>query len=176
LIVVGSKGNGTYNMAPKHLAMPLGWDNYFCFVCTPAHHTYQNIKRTRQFTISVIKPDQIVLASLTASPYHDKQVDGETLIDKIPTIKAKEIDALFMKDSYVFLECTLDRIIDDYGKNSLIIGKVIQAYVDENVLIHEDSENENTIQNHRLLVYVTPGRFASVENTIAFPFPKDFSK
>jgi len=42
LIVVGTRDeDGSYDLAPKHMATPLGWDNYFGFVCTPRHHTYR---------------------------------------------------------------------------------------------------------------------------------------
>ena len=54
LVIVGSKdeqGTG-YNLAPKHLAMPLGWDNYYGFVCSPRHTTYHNIRRHGTFTVS----------------------------------------------------------------------------------------------------------------------------
>jgi hypothetical protein len=40
LVIVGSKEkNCRYNLAPKHLAMPLGWGNHFGFVCGPEHAT-----------------------------------------------------------------------------------------------------------------------------------------
>jgi hypothetical protein len=36
LVIVGSKEtSGKFDLAPKHMAMPLGLGNYFCFVCTP---------------------------------------------------------------------------------------------------------------------------------------------
>ena len=32
LVLVGTReGGGGYDLAPKHMAMPLGWDNYYCF-------------------------------------------------------------------------------------------------------------------------------------------------
>ena len=61
LIVVGTKeASGEYNLAPKHMAMPLGWSNYFGFVCTPRHHTYQNIDRERSFTVSFPSIDNLL--------------------------------------------------------------------------------------------------------------------
>ena len=37
LVIVGSKEpHGGYDLAPKHMAMPLGLGNYFCFVCSRA--------------------------------------------------------------------------------------------------------------------------------------------
>ena len=68
LVVIGTKEQlGGYDLAPKHMAMPLGWDNYFGFVCTPSHHTYQNICREKAFTVSFPHPEQIILASLSAA-------------------------------------------------------------------------------------------------------------
>ncbi|MCL7971066.1 MAG: flavin reductase, partial [marine benthic group bacterium] len=46
LSVVGTlEEDGTPNLAPKHMATPMGWQNYFGFVCTPRHSTYRNIER-----------------------------------------------------------------------------------------------------------------------------------
>ena len=68
LVLVGTKEEGGgYDLAPKHLAMPLGWDNYFGFVCTPRHATYRNACRERAFTVSYPRPTQVVTTSLAAS-------------------------------------------------------------------------------------------------------------
>ena len=67
LVLVGTReADGSHDLAPKHMAMPVGWENYFGFVCTPRHHTYLNIRRSGVFTISYPRPDQLVLASLPA--------------------------------------------------------------------------------------------------------------
>ena len=40
LVIVGSKDtDGTYDLAPKHMAMPLGWRGCYGCVCTPRHRT-----------------------------------------------------------------------------------------------------------------------------------------
>ena len=65
LVLIGTKdAGGDYNQAPKHMAFPMGWDNYFGFVCTPEHSTYQNIQRERVFTGTFPRPTQVILASL----------------------------------------------------------------------------------------------------------------
>ena len=54
LVLVGTREeDGGHDLAPKHLAMPLSWGNWFGFVCTPRHRTYQNAVRTGAFTVSV---------------------------------------------------------------------------------------------------------------------------
>ena len=68
LVLVGTRERGGgYNLAPKHMAFPIGWENYFGFVCTPRHATYSNARREGVFTVSYPKPTQIVLASLSAT-------------------------------------------------------------------------------------------------------------
>ena len=72
LIVVGTReATGEFDMAPKHMATPLSWENYFGFICTPSHGTYQNVKREQAFTVSFPNPEQVVQISLAASPRCD---------------------------------------------------------------------------------------------------------
>ena len=40
LVLVGTKEGDGYDFAPKHMAMPLGWEGFYCFVCSPRHATY----------------------------------------------------------------------------------------------------------------------------------------
>ena len=69
LVVIGTEEeDGSIDLAPKHLAMPMSWHNFFGFICTPRHSTYQNIKRYKQFTVTYVRPSQTVLTSLSASP------------------------------------------------------------------------------------------------------------
>ena len=69
LVVIGSQEeDGSADLAPKHMVTPLGWENYFGFVCAPTHSTYRNIRREESFTVSYMRPDQVVLASLSAAP------------------------------------------------------------------------------------------------------------
>ena len=53
------------------MALPLGWQDYFGFVCTPRHRTYHNARRERSFTVTYLRPTQVLLASLAASPRED---------------------------------------------------------------------------------------------------------
>ena len=69
LVLIGTQEpDGTHDLAPKHMAIPIGWENYYGFVCTPRHHTYANIQREGVFTVSYPRPSQLVLTSLAASP------------------------------------------------------------------------------------------------------------
>ena len=58
LVVIGTKEGDSYNLAPKHMATPVGDDNYFAFVCTSRHATYRNIRKHGFFTASFPRPTQ----------------------------------------------------------------------------------------------------------------------
>ncbi|MFO0965304.1 MAG: flavin reductase [Gemmataceae bacterium] len=174
LVIVGSKEGDRYNLAPKHLAMPLGWDNHYCFVCSPHHTTYHNIRRHGFFTVSYPRPTEVLLASLAAAPRCDDLSKPALLA--LPTFPARQVDGALVKGCYLFLECALHSIIDGFGPNSLIIGNVVAAAAQEDALrVQERDEGEQIFQSP-LLAYVSPGRLAEIRQTTAFPFPKGFSR
>lgn len=175
LVIVGTVGNdSSQNFAPKHMAFPLGWKNYFGFVCTPEHRTYQNINETGVFTVTYPKPDQVVITSLTASPCCDDGTKPD--LQSIKTFPATEIEGHFIEDGYVFLECKLKKIVDGFGKNSLILAEILAARAWSDVIKNPSRSDNETIYNHPQLAYIAPGRYAIIDETQAFPFPKDFKK
>ena len=175
LIVVGTREpDGKYDLAPKHMAMPLGWENYFGFVCTPSHRTYQNVQRQKVFTVSFPNPDQIVLASLAASPRCEDQT--KPAVGALPTIPARQIDGELFRNAYLFLECELDRIVDGFGDNSLIAGRVVAAHVAADALRGNDTDDQELLVNSPLLAYLPPGRYAVIDRSNSFPFPAGMRK
>lgn len=176
LVVVGTREGEGFDLAPKHMAMPMGWDNFFGFVCTPDHGTYHNAKRSGSFTVSYPRPDQVTMASLTASPRSGGPDGDQPVLDQLPTTEASTIDGVFLEDAYLMLECVLDRVIEDLGENSLIIGRVAAAHVHEDALRTSDQDNQRLLHESPLLAYLHPGRYATIEDTKAFPFPAQFRK
>ncbi|MFO0903178.1 MAG: flavin reductase [Pirellulales bacterium] len=175
LVVVGSQeSDGRYNLAPKHMAMPVGWQNYFGFVCSPRHTTYHNIQRTREFTVSYLRPSQSLLATLAAAPRCEDHSKPSLLV--LPTLPARQVNGVLVQDAYVGLECTLHSIVDGFGANSLIIGTIVAARASEDALRADDRDENEQLYEHPLLAYLHPGRMAEVRGTNAFPFPKDFAR
>jgi flavin reductase (DIM6/NTAB) family NADH-FMN oxidoreductase RutF len=174
IVIVGSKEpDGTFDLAPKHMAIPLGWQNFYAFVCTPRHATYRNIQREQQFTVSYPRPTQVITSSLAASPRCDDQT--KPVLSALSTRPAARVDGVLVDDCYLYLECTRHSVIDGFGDNSLIVGQVVAASADEAFLrITERDEGEQLFQ-HPLLAYVSPGRYAEIRQTGQFPFPKGFS-
>jgi flavin reductase (DIM6/NTAB) family NADH-FMN oxidoreductase RutF len=174
LVIVGSKEDDHYNLAPKHLAMPLGWENHYCFVCSPQHTTYHNIRRHGVFTISYPRPSGVLTASLAAAPRCGDTSKPSLLV--LPTFAARRVDGVLVKGGYLFLECTLHSILDGFGPNSLIIGNVVAAAAHEDALRAVERDEGDQIYQFPLLAYVNPGRVAEIRQTTAFPFPKGFSR
>lgn len=175
LVLIGTREeDGSNDLAPKHLAMPMSWRAHFGFVCTPSHRTYQNIRRTGEFTVTYARPSQIVLASLAASPRCED--DGKPIVDALPTLEAQKVGGVFLKDGYAFLECRSARIYDDFGDNSLIAGDIVAARVAEDALKHADEDDQDLIVNAPLLAYLYPGRFAEISSSQKLPLPVGFRR
>jgi flavin reductase (DIM6/NTAB) family NADH-FMN oxidoreductase RutF len=175
LVLVGTKEeNGDYDLAPKHMALPLGWQDYFGFVCTPRHRTYHNARRERSFTVTYPRPTQVLLASLAASPRED--ADRKPLLDALTTFPATEVDGIFLHDGYLFLECLLDNIIDDFGEDALIVGRIVAAHVHRDYLRASERGDHDLIFDSPLLAYLSPGRYAAIKETFSFPFPANFMR
>lgn len=174
LVLVGTREGDGHDLAPKHMAMPLGWDNYFCFVCSPDHATQVNAERTGEFTISFPRPGQIVETSLAAAPRAEDS--SKPSLAAVPTFPAREVDGVLVQDAYLWLECKLDRIIDGFGRNTLVIGEVVAASVEEDALRASDSDDAEVIREQPLLAYLSPGRFASVSQSFSFPFHANFKR
>ncbi|MBO0342686.1 flavin reductase [Flagellimonas profundi] len=176
LVVVGTKEKDGYDLAPKHMVTPLGFDNYFGFVCTPRHGTYQNVKKTGEFTVSFPTPDQVTTTSLSASPRTDALTKSQQIVEALPLIKATSMDAPLVKNAYLYLECELFKIIDGFGENSMITGSIKHACVRNEYLRVSEKDEQAQLKNNPLLAYISYGRFAKIDETYNFPFPKDFKR
>lgn len=176
LVVIGSKEEQGFDLAPKHMATPLGFSDFFGFVCTPRHNTYHNIKKHSRFSVSFVKPDQILLSSLAAMPRCAVKDFPQEITNQIPTITLNNEASIFVKDSYVMLDCSLHKIIDGFDDYSLITGKIEQAMVHKNYKIVSDEGHQKQIYDHPLLAYIAQGRFASIKETLSYPYPKDFQR
>jgi flavin reductase (DIM6/NTAB) family NADH-FMN oxidoreductase RutF len=175
LVLVGSKEvDGSYNVAPKHMAMPLGWDNYYCFVCTPEHTTYHNVRRNGAFTVSYPRPTEVLLATLAAAPRCEDL--SKPSLQVLPTFPARLVDGILVEGCYLYLECTLHSILGGFGPNSLIVGNVVAAAAHEDALRAQERDEAEQIFHFPLLAYLSPGRIAEVRRSTAFPFPRGFSR
>jgi len=175
LVLVGTKeADGGYDLAPKHMATPVGWEDYYGFVCTPRHRTYSNIRREQAFTVSFPRPSQLVLTSLAASPRCGDE--SKPALSALPVFPANAVDGVLLEGGYLFLECALDRIIDGFGVNSLIIGRIVAARVAADALRVHEASDQALVHNSPILAYLHPGRFATIGESLTFPFPAGMRK
>lgn len=176
LVVIGTEeADGGLDLAPKHMAVPLGWGPYFGFVCTPRHATYRNAKREGAFTATYVRPSQVVLAALAAAPRADGP-GAKPVLHSLPTVPASTVRGAFLADGYLFLECEVDRIVDGFGDNSLVAGRIVAARARPDALRLSDGTEAERIADAPLLAYLHPGRYAEVAETQAFPFPAGFTR
>ena len=175
LVLIGTRDDdGSIDFAPKHMVTPMGWQNYFGFVCTPRHNTCGNIERTGEFTVSYPKPSQVLTTSLAASPRCE--TGGKPVLGYFHTFPARHIDGQFIEDGQLFFECRHYKTIGGFGENCLITGEIIAAYADDDYLRHAESDDQETIHDSPLFAYLAPGRFAAIDSSNAFPFPEAMKK
>lgn len=175
LVLVGTVDpDGSLDLAPKHMAAPMGWENYFGFVCTPSHGTFRNIERTGFFTVSFPKPSQVLFSSLAASP---RLTSGDKpVIEYFATFPAKSVDGGVIEEAYLYFECRHFKTVSGFGSNCLITGEIIAAYGEPGFLRGSDVDDQELIHESPLLAYLAPGRFATIDRSNAFPFPADMHK
>ena len=173
LVLVGTReADGGHDLAPKHMAMPLGWQNRYCFVCSPRHATYTNAQRTGEFTVSFPTPEQVVATSLAAGP---REEDGsKPSLAALETVPARVVDGVLVAGAYLALECRLERVIDGFGENGIVAGEIVAASVAAQAVRGAEVDDHELLARSPLLAYLSPGRFASVGTSRSFPFPLDF--
>jgi hypothetical protein len=67
-------------------------------------------------------------------------------------------------------------VIDGFGENSLIVGRVVSASAPRAALRGPEVDDADLLRELSLLVYLAPGRFGVVRETYSFPFPADFRR
>jgi len=174
LVLIGTTDpDGTPDFAPKHMVTPMGWQNYFGFVCSPTHSTCSNIERSGEFTVSYPKPSQVLYSSLAASP---RQAGHKPVLDYFSTFPAEKINGAFIDEAYLYFECRHFKTVDGFGRNCLITGEIVAAYADEDFMRHGEIDDQETIHDSPLFAYLAPGRFATIDRSNAFPFPVHMKK
>lgn len=175
MVLIGTiEPDGSADFAPKHMATPMSWENYFGFVCTPRHGTYKNIERTGTFTVTYPRPSQVLYTSLAATPRCGE--DSKPVLQAFETLPAKRIEGVFVAEGYVFLECELFKIFDGFGVNSLITGTVTAAHVHKDSLRASDMDDQDLLKRAPMLAYIHPWRFASISDTQRFPLPEGMER
>jgi flavin reductase (DIM6/NTAB) family NADH-FMN oxidoreductase RutF len=173
LVLVGTREpDGSHDLAPKHRIVTIA--DRFGFVCRPSHATWRNALRERVFTVSWPSPRQIVMAAAAASPRCE---DGEKkTLRALPTRPASTVDGALLEGGRLHLECRLDRVLDDLGEEGLLLGRVVAAQADPKALRRDDLDDGLLVYDQPPIAYLHPDRFALIERSAGFPFPKGFHR
>lgn len=175
LVLVGTvEEGGEPDFAPKHMAMPMSWENWFGFVCAPSHGTYRNIRRTGVFTVSYPPPDEVLLATLASAPRDEE--GAKPMLQALPDEAAEVVAGFVVEGCPLVLECELDRVVEGLGPNCLILGRVVAARADAGLLRGDDRDDAAVLGDHPALAYLHPGRFGTIRETLAFPYPRGFCR
>ena len=164
---------GEHDIAPKHMAMPMGWDNWFGFVCSPRHGTWRNAVRTGVFTVSYAPPSQVLLTSFAAAP---RCGPHKPALEALEVFPAQVVEGVLVEHCAVHLECELHETVEGLGECGLIIGRVVAAHAHPDVLLDADRDDNDLLARHPLLAYLHPGRFAVVAESQGFPWPAGFRR
>ena len=174
LVLIGTTDrDGSPDFAPKHMVTPMGWQNYFGFVCSHTHATCSNIQRTGQFTVSYPKPGQVLYSSLAASP---RQEGHKPVLDYFTTFPGQKVSAPLIEEAYLYFECRHFKTVDGFGPNCLITGEIVAAYAETEFLRSNEFDDQEIVHDSPLLAYLAPGRFATIDRSNAFPFPANMKK
>lgn len=174
LVLVATKEGEAYDVAPKHMALPLGWANRFAFVCSERHATYRNLLCHPWFTVSFPRAEQVLQVSMAAGGRLEDR--SKPTLRALRTFRAGEVDGVLVHGCSLYLECRLERTVDGFGENSLVVGEVVAAAAPADALRGEDVDDADLVHGLGLLVYLDPGRFAVVRESYSFPFPADFRR
>jgi flavin reductase (DIM6/NTAB) family NADH-FMN oxidoreductase RutF len=173
LVLVATVEGGSHDIAPKHMAMPIGWQNHYGFVCTPRHATYHNAIGAGAFTVGFPRPEQVLQIAMAAAP---RDGDAKPALAALTTSPARVVDGVVVDGCLAQLECRLERVVDGFGDASLIVGAVVAASVDPAALREDDRDDADLIHEAPLLAYLQPGRLATIDRSASFPFPAGFSR
>ena len=95
-------------------------------------------------------------------------------MNALSTRKANVVEGRLLADITLGLECELLKVVDGFGDNSLIAGKIVATQVDERALRSTDEDDQDLLQRSPLLAYLSPGRYAKIDSSFSFPFHVGF--
>jgi flavin reductase (DIM6/NTAB) family NADH-FMN oxidoreductase RutF len=143
LVLVTTKWRAASDVMPVAWSMPLSADPPFVGICVhSSRHTHDMIKFSEEFALNF--PSRTLL---NHAQYYGS-VSGRDVdkldISKLPTFKARKIEAPLLEGCVAFIECGLEDALR-IGDHTLFIGRVVAVTADEeayadNWLLTDDDE------------------------------------
>jgi len=128
---------GTYDENGKANAMNAAWGGVYDYnqvmICLSSHQTTDNIRKNKAFTLSFA-----TVETVTASDYvgivSQRKEPNKIAKSGLTEQKAKNVNAPLFLEYPLTLECELLEIINEGEGGGNIIGKIVNASVDESIL------------------------------------------
>ena len=96
LVVIGTREeDDSFDLAPKHMAMPIGWENRLGFVRTPRHTTCGNAQGEGMFAVSFPRPSPVLFESLAAAPRSEE--DTKPALDLLTARPVTMVDGVLLE-------------------------------------------------------------------------------
>jgi len=173
ILVTTLRRSGLPNVAPKTQCMSVGRrEEYFAFVCTPKHHTYQNAKADKEFVVNYPGPN--LIEKISATSQIAENID-EVALAGLTSIPSLVVKPPRIKECMVHLECKV-MDIKDLGDGSIILGKVVARSSNPEISFKRvmAEESLNLLSKHPLLAYVYPDHYTRIDTAEKFIFPKNY--
>ena len=102
LVLIGTSDRmGKLILRPSIWLHPWAGDNYFGFVCTPSIQLIKISGTKRCLPSTYVRPTQLLLSSLAASPRCEEDPD-KSILSMFQTVPASNVDALFLQTDMFF--------------------------------------------------------------------------
>ena len=129
---------GTYDKAGKPNVMTASWGGICCsqppcvaVSLRPATYTHANILERKAFTLSV--PSEEYLKEVDYFGLVSGRQADKFEATKLTPVKSKLVDAPYVKEFPLVLECRLVRVVE-LGLHTQFVGEVIDAKADERII------------------------------------------
>lgn len=153
--------NGVSNAEVNTWGLPFGFapDQMFMFVCGKAHHTAQNVLRSKEFVVNVPGSNIGRKAEKTAIPYPEG-ID-EVKESSLTAIPSRVVKPPKIKECKAHFECKLEwyRYVDKKGKVIVFCGRIVAASADKKVLV---GDIESKIKRMKT-IYVMPWNIDTIK-------------
>jgi flavin reductase (DIM6/NTAB) family NADH-FMN oxidoreductase RutF len=118
---------GISNAAPFSFNSPISFDPpLYGFSCMPQHHTWKNIKESKEFVVNIVGKDFGPLMHILERkfPYEVSEIEKSGLTE----IPSKIVRPPRIKEAIAWIECKLEKVVD-LGDHVWIVGRVLDVGV-----------------------------------------------
>jgi len=137
-LIVTIDENGKENVMTASFLMPISFEpKYIAVAIAEERLTFENIKKTKEFTLNVCDKEMKEKAIICGS-YSGREKDKFELA-KIEREKSKIVKPSLIKESPISFECKVE-FMEKFGDHWLVVGRVVEEHVrkkDFSPLLHK---------------------------------------